>query len=609
VFKTSNNLKLYLISALILIILLCLTLLIFDYIALAKARNNFIEAKTLVLTIQDDNNSFSGSNQVKKDLILLNKALKLSSYAEAKLNGSLALKISSYIPLISQQLSGITTLGSATYNTLVITDQLANKINKVGLSLKFSNSRIPISKLVTINKLLMQAETSLTQVRTPSGHYFSPIQNQINKFMNLFTSLHTTIDSSHQAITQFINFATGQKPKQYLLVGLNNDEMRDEGAPLSYSILTIMPDGSFSVSQSQDIGVLSVSHPVNVSLPLGTQAVFGELDPTQLWQSTNATANFPLSAQLMLALYKQKTGQQLDGVIAIDVNVLQSLVKFLGSVTVPGIFTPLTSENIGNVLLYQLYQQTPYGQQSLRHDEIAATLKAVVNQLTSISKIDLISFAKSLYDQAQGRHLLIYSTNKEIENYLKTKGFSGSVDYQLPKSTFHLAIENATATKMDWYISISATYLVTIIKSKAVIVTCKTTITNNAPKNIKPSYLAGPDFINSFSPGEYVGRAEFWGPYGSEQLSSVEESGLRLNEIPFKIYPQESVTLTQQTILPYAAKHDIVVLHFVPQPRFNPIELSVILNAPDFKITNGPLRFSGPWVKPITITYNLKPRK
>ena len=50
--------------------------------------------------------------------------------------------------------------------------------------------------------------------------------------------------------------------------------------------------------------------------------------PTQTWQSVNTTADFPFSGTAMQAMYAQAGGGHVDGVVALDVNTLASLLNF-----------------------------------------------------------------------------------------------------------------------------------------------------------------------------------------------------------------------------------------------------------------------------------------
>src|SRR6202035_2671336 len=129
------------------------------------------------------------------------------------------------------------------------------------------------------------------------------------------------------------------------VAGENNAEMRDQGAVLSWAILKAN-NGSFTMTKSHSVGTLKIRHPAPIRLPAGTLAAFGQLEPTQVWQSVNATADFPLSGQVMAAMYHQRTHLSVDGVIGVDPITLKHMLEATGGVKVKGIPGRVTPHNV-----------------------------------------------------------------------------------------------------------------------------------------------------------------------------------------------------------------------------------------------------------------------
>src|SRR5207302_2430190 len=110
-------------------------------------------------------------------------------------------------------------------------------------------------------------------------------------------------------------------------------------------------------------------------IPPGTAAVFGFIDPTGLWQSVNATADFSWSARAMSDMYRQATGEHVNGVIAVDVPGLIAVLNVVGPVSVPGLPRPLTAGNAAQQLLHDLYQH-PETDHAAAQRESQATVAA-----------------------------------------------------------------------------------------------------------------------------------------------------------------------------------------------------------------------------------------
>ena len=163
-----------------------------------------------------------------------------------------------------------------------------------------------------------------------------------------------------------------------------------------------------------------------------------------------------------------------------------------------------------------------------RHEELAAVASAVFHQL-GVQKVDVVALARTLATETTERHLQLWDSKSRGTNRRSRElGASGDIDTDDPTRTFHVAVENATATKLDYFVDVAISDTVTISPNGSATVDTSVKLTNHAPAGQPPSYQLGPDGINSHVSGEYVGRVFLWGPRGSVQKGSVDESGLSL---------------------------------------------------------------------------------
>ncbi len=585
--------------------LLLIILAINSFLSVKAAKTNLLLAKDIVDQVDHNPNFYESTKSRNVAKLQLENALKLSQSAEASLTGSFGLNTFKYLPYLNTQVNGIDSLSIDVNKTISSVYNLLIQFDSLDTSNGLSGHQIPVTKLISLSNLLKGTLNTFYTLKAPSAGLISQLAHERNHFNSLITKADTELYNAVNTLNTVVAFCGQDKPQTYLIVGENNSEMRDQGTPLSFALMTIYK-GNFTITKPTTIANLTLKEPINFQLPQGTQAVFGELQPTQLWQSTNATANFNLTGQIMSKMYQQATGTPIDGVIALDVVTLAKLLTLTGPVNIPTIPTTITSSNLETIVLHDLYNSVPANDQQFRRDEVANIAVAVLNKLSNNSNANVVTLAKDLAEETKGRHLLIWTKNTSEENVINFDGFGGNPSYKDANRTFHLAVENATATKMDYYITVSADYNIQLTESGTAVVNTAVTITNNAPVNAKPSYQLGPDYINSFAPGEYVGRAEFWGPNNSEQLSSVEESGLRLNEVDFKVYAGHSVTVNMQTIIPNAIQDSTLNLRFVPQPRMTPDTLKVTISAPNFIIKGGSVSSQLNWNQTENLTWNLK---
>jgi hypothetical protein len=183
-------------------------------------------------------------------------------------------------------------------------------------------------------------------------------------------------------------------------------------------------------------------------------------------------------------------------------------------------------------------------------------------------------------------------------------GGSGAIDTAQPTRAFHIAVENASANKLDYYVTVSVAERVLITTSGDAQVLTSVTMKNSAPAGQAPSYQLGPDHVSTFIPGEYVGAVYLWGPRGSNQPSSVPESGLRVSEGTDILFPQDTGTVQFETTIPDAVRDGHLQLVFIPQPRLVPDQLSVQVQGQGWTI-QGPPQVSTTWNKTLSYTWNV----
>ena len=92
-------------------------------------------------------------------------------------------------------------------------------------------------------------------------------------------------------------------------------------------------------------------------MPAGAAAAFGPIGLNQLWQNVNAGADSGWSARAMQAMYRQATGREIDGVIALDVPALAALLDASGPIDVPALGQRLDGDNLARVLLHEAYDR------------------------------------------------------------------------------------------------------------------------------------------------------------------------------------------------------------------------------------------------------------
>jgi hypothetical protein len=530
-------------------------------------------------------------------------------------NGSFALSVARFIPVASAQRSGLLRLVDDSGTALATGRDLVAQADQLVAQGKVTSARIPVASLAAFETDLRRAGTTIVKLNRPGGGLVGPLGRARKQFNTLAGNTGTRLLNDADAV-QVGQLLLGAGGVRHYFVALENDaEMRDQGAILSYALLTI-DNGHVQVTQHGSIltpvqvpgkgvsATLVLKSPAPTPIPAGTAAVFGSILPTETWQSVNATADFAFSAKAMQDMFHQATGQTVDGVIALDVPALSALLSVVGPVTVPDINEQITADNAGAVILHDLYDSFPVSQQVVRKELLSEVVTEVVNRL-SAGTFDPLPLAQQLAAAAAGGHMKVWSGDTREEATLERIGLGGGPGTSKADRTFHLAVENRNATKLDYYIKTAAEQQVTVTANGTAIVRTTVIIHNGAPQGAKASYQLGPDGFGTTQPGEYWAWVLLWGPSGTNQPASVPESGLRLSQTVLdRIYAGQTRQTVFFTVIPNAVRGGKLDLRYVPQPRLTPSALSVTIQAPGWKVS-GNTTFASSWDRTINLSWSL----
>ncbi|HVX19845.1 MAG TPA: DUF4012 domain-containing protein [Acidimicrobiales bacterium] len=569
------------------------------YRSLERAKSSLEEARSAVSGITDNPNTLLSADGRAGAVKTLRQVAADAAAARANLTGSAGLSTLGRLPFADTQRDGALTLVDDLETTARTGTALITRVND--LVSASSGTTVALPQLKALQQEVARAAHTLAPLAKPVGGLISPLASAQATFDREDAKVVRLLHQGTAVLSYALPFLGADGPRTYLLAGENNAEMRDQGAVLSVAELTAT-DGTFSMATAESIGTLPLKTPAPVAVPAGTQQIFGPLQPTRVWQSTNATATFPWSGLDMQAMYGQAAVRHVDGVIGVDVPALASLLKLTGPVTVPGIGKPISATNVTPVLLNQLYQGYPAGPQTVRHDDISAVARAAVDKMKT-EHVDLAALAKALATDVAGRHLLVWDETPSYERTLVHAGASGAVDTTDPTRTFHVAVESATAAKLDYFVHVNLRMDVTLQDQGTAVVYTYVTIINDAPAGQKSSYQLGPDGVNTSVPGQYAARVLLWSPRGSQAAGGVDESGLVVNETAASVLPQQRQTVLFKTTIPHAVRNGRLDLHLVPQPTLSPASLTVNIAAgPDWTL-GGPRRVTRAVNKAFTLSW------
>ncbi len=572
-----------------------------SYLSVRRAENDLSGARSIISNDLADKamlTTSSGRAQLADDIASVQKD---AAEATASLKGSTSLSLLGHLPVIGTQRTGVISLSNDVETAATDASALLTVLDN--LLANSHGTTVSLPALSSLEVYVNQGRKQLAGLERPASGLLGPLASARRSFDKEDVKLVRLLSLSSRTINFAQPFLGSQGPQTYLIAGQNNAEMRDGGAVLSLDTLTAA-NGSFSIASDSSYANYFLNTPAAVPLPAGTQTLFGSNLPTLNWPATDETANWATSGRIMQAMWRQSTGQTVNGVIGMDVPGVARILKLTGPVTVPGESVPISASNIDNQLLNQAYQGlTVADPQAERRDVLAAVVKAAVNKMKT-EHIDLDAFANALAADVQGRHLMVWSALPSAESGLVALDAAGTVDSADPTRTIHVALENNSADKLDYFVAVTDTINVTVDRSGNALVNTKVQVANFALAGQPASYQYGPDGINASTPGQYAARVLFWGPRGSVMPGSVAESGLQVLQTRFSLLPGQQHSVTFTTFIPHAVVGGHLHLRLVPQARLKPDRLRVELSAPGWSVS-GPTTISEPWSHTLDLSWGM----
>jgi hypothetical protein len=437
----------------------------------------------------------------------------------ASAGDSIFLKPFEIVPVVGRQVRSVDALTTS-----------ASRVVDTGVeAMEASTARLqePVAagpdRIRLVNELGAIAAKARGQLRGldlgPSQALLGPLRDARAKFARQLHKAQTSmadVDDASKGVAQM-----AQGPSKYLVLAANNGEMRaGSGMLLSAGVMNL-GNGNFDLGPMTDTGLLKLPAGA-VPLPKGDLADrWGWTDPSQEWRTLSMSPVFAPNAALAAQMWKARTGEAVDGVIAIDPVGLQALLEVSGPVVVDGKI--ITKDNVIREILLQQYldYETPdpsnpnsgHAPTAQRRERSSDIARAIIDQLDA-KGWDVATLVEDLQHAAQGRHVMAWSSKPEQPRGRVGAGVSG----QLKPDSVLLALQNRAGNKLDQFLPVQAR-----LEHRAVSggseVTVRVHVENQTPAEGLNDFVAGPYPYSSFVRGEYQGILSVNIPGVSREIS------------------------------------------------------------------------------------------
>lgn len=466
-----------------------------------------------------DKDGLASLEQVKSDLApgtvtsqesvsLLDEAHAQFSQAQSDLSSPLFAPIT-VVPVLGRQFREVQALSTAAGTVSQVGSSFLSQVHGL-IDAPHGAGPQRVASLRQLGTLSFAAERQLDNINTgPSQALVGPLATKRAEFLTQLDDARAKLTNAAGVSAAMASILAG--PQSYLVLAANNAEMRaGSGTFLEVGEAT-SADGSVHLGNLDASGAHALL-PGEVNVTGDLQSNWGWLHPSLDMRNLGLTPQFDVTAPLAARMWQASTGQEVNGVMALDVVGVQQLLQATGPVVADG--RTVSADNVEQFLLHDQYEglNSESVESGQRQDALGVLAAAVVTQLQGQST-DLTSLASSMAGAVAGRHLMVWSKNPVDEAAWVTSGVSGT----LTQNSVDLSLINVSGNKLDQYVSIKVSASTTK-EGSGTEVTLTTRLTNSTPSG-QSQYIAGP------FPGVPVGYGGYYGvvaanlPAAASQIS------------------------------------------------------------------------------------------
>lgn len=324
-------------------------------------------------------------------------------------------------------------------------DSLAPKSGAFDLSI-FSTAAPLIAES---SHALEAADARAAQIET--GDTIAQVGTAVDQVKELVSRAKDAVGGLDTAVTLLPPMLGADEPRSYLLLSLNNSELRAAGGiPGAVAILNVN-QGKIelgTLSSANDLGEYSTPP---LSLTEAEETLFNSTMGTYL-QNVTSTPDFGRSAELAQAMWETSTGQRVDGVLSLDPVATGYLLGATGPIDA-GAGVTLTADNAADFLLSGVYAR--FAEPSDQDEFFAAVTGRVFDAITS-GQADTSALVGALARASDEGRVLLWSARQDEQARLSGAAIAGATPTSTAETTgFGVYFNDATGGKMDYYLSSS----------------------------------------------------------------------------------------------------------------------------------------------------------
>lgn len=389
------------------------------------------------------------------------------------------------------------------------------------------NGRIDLQPLVDAQPAVARATKTLSNATVAADAIdttstLSPVTSAVNQLRNALGTVSQQAGTANKVVQLAPAMLGHDGDRKYVLLFQNNAELRAGGGIPGAVALLQVKDGAISLGNQAAGSSFGPYEKTVLPLSADTTSLYGDITGRYM-QDVNLTPRFDVTGALAREMWKQKFGQQVDGVLAIDPVTLGYILRATGPVQLPTGDT-LTSDNAAKLLLSDVYAKYP---DPTVQDAFFAAAASAVFEKVSTGGFDTKKFITALTDGTKDNRLRLWSADKAEQKEITGTAVAGDLPTASARTReFGVYLNDGTASKMDYYLDKKVSVGSSVCRkdgrpTSVVEVTLKNTAPADAATSL-PRYVTGGGALGT-EPGKIKTLVAVYAPADAIYLGASQD--------------------------------------------------------------------------------------
>ena len=422
----------------------------------------------------------------------LQSALEAATSAEDALQQPAA-RLARIFPPTATDMKAVDALTQTAVNTARSGSIIGDVLDRLGVSRAgisaalYEGGEVNVQSLEQVGPRMSEAARGIFLERErleglESAPRLQVISEALNSAKQRLSSASDTTERAEMLFNLLPSVLGGAEERQYLLLFQAPGESRGTGGVAGlYGTLTAS-GGQLNLESIHPYSKLGQVKATNA--PTWFEKNYSFQSALTQWPQANVSPNFPAVAQVMLSMYENSSGEQLDGVLAMDPLALSTLMQGTGPIQVGRKIIP--AEVMDELLLVRSY--TDFRDQESQNDFLARVVKAFWKELSEAPE-EPEGIIKGFGEAIEQQHLKFYLKDETEQLALTELEAAGSYT-SAGEMVQMLFTNNYSTNKVDYFLKRSTKTDVLISPDGTAHIDVAVTLRNEAPRGF-PDLLLG----------------------------------------------------------------------------------------------------------------------